>query len=88
MLRAWEGSRDMGLRRDVRLLFVTWLLVNRIPFEDIVRMYDFSERDLLKYFIRLRREITLQSQRQTTLVVNFRHFSFEVAATPPNRGPC
>jgi hypothetical protein len=67
-------AQEQEIVADSRLLFVTWLLVNRIPFEDIVRMYNFTERELLKYFIRLDRlkVIELQPGNRARLLVSRR----------------
>jgi len=67
-------AQEQEIVADPRLLFVTWLLVNRIPFEDIVRTYNFTERDLLKYFIKLDRlkVIELQPGNRARLLVSRR----------------
>ena len=35
---------------DPRLFLVTWLVLNRTPFEEIAGGYGFTERELLRYF--------------------------------------
>jgi hypothetical protein len=62
---------------DPRLFLVTWLVVNRTPFEDIIRWYRFTERELLRYFIRLDRlkVIELQPHNRVRLLVS-RRFSW------------
>lgn len=62
---------------DARLFLVTWLVLNRTPFEEIVRSYRFTERELLRYFIRLDRlkVIELQPGNRARLLVS-RRFSW------------
>ncbi|HUL47578.1 MAG TPA: helix-turn-helix domain-containing protein [Steroidobacteraceae bacterium] len=62
---------------DPRLFLVTWLVLNRTPFEEITRSYRFTERELLRYFIRLDRlkVIELQPANRTRLLVS-RRFSW------------
>ena len=59
---------------DPRLFLVTWLVLNRTPFEEITRSYRFTERGLLRYFIRLDRlkVIELQPGNRTRLLVSRR----------------
>jgi hypothetical protein len=67
-------AQEQELVADPRLLFVTWLVLNRIQFEDIVRQYHFTDRELLKYFIRLDRlrVIELQPGNRARLLVTRR----------------
>jgi transcriptional regulator with XRE-family HTH domain len=62
---------------DPRLFLVTWLVLNRTPFEEIARGYRFTERELLRYFIRLDRlrVIELQPGNRVRLLVS-RRFSW------------
>ena len=62
---------------DARLFLVTWLVLNRTPFEEILRFYRFTERELLRYFIRLDRlkVIELQPGNRARLLVS-RRFSW------------
>src|ERR1700739_4790803 len=62
---------------DPRLFLVTWLVLNRTPFEEITRGYRFTERELLRYFIRLDRlrVIELQPGNRARLLVS-RRFSW------------
>jgi hypothetical protein len=61
---------------DPRLFLVTWLVLNRTPFEEIAGGYRFTERELLRYFIRLDRlrVIELQPGNRARLLVS-RRFS-------------
>jgi len=62
---------------DPRLFLVTWLVLNRTPFEEIARGYRFTERELLRCFIRLDRlrVIELQPGNRARLLVS-RRFSW------------
>lgn len=62
---------------DPRLFLVTWLVLNRTPFEEIAGGYRFTERELLRYFIRLDRlrVIELQPGNRARLLVS-RRFSW------------
>jgi AcrR family transcriptional regulator len=49
-------AQEKDIVADPRLLFITWLVVvNRATLEDIVRDYRFTEREVLRYLIRLDR---------------------------------
>ncbi|HEY4340860.1 MAG TPA: helix-turn-helix transcriptional regulator [Steroidobacteraceae bacterium] len=62
---------------DLRLLFMTWLVLIRTPFEEMVQSYRFTQREALKYLIRLDRlkVIELQPGNRVKLLVS-RHFSW------------
>ena len=62
---------------DPRLFLVTWLVLNRTRFEEITHSYRFTERELLRYFIRLDRlkVIELQAGNRARLLVS-RRFSW------------
>jgi len=62
---------------DIRLLFMTWLVLIRTPFEEMVTSYRFTEREALKHLIRLDRlkVIELQPGNRVRLLVS-RHFSW------------
>ncbi len=70
-------SQESELIADSKLLFMTWLVLVRTPFEDIVRDYHFSKREALQYLIRLDRlkVIELQPGNRVRLLVS-RHFSW------------
>jgi DNA-binding Xre family transcriptional regulator len=70
-------AQEHELVSDPQLFLVAWLLVNRIPLEEIVRSYQFTERDVLRLFIKLDRlkVIELQPGNRVRLLVN-RHFSW------------
>jgi len=72
-------AQEQDIVADPRLLFVTWLVVNRVQFEDIVRQYHFTDRELLKYFIKLDRlkVIELQPGNRARLLVS-RRFTWRV----------
>jgi len=56
---------------------VTWLVINRTPLEDIVHSYQFSEREVLRFFYKLdqMKVIELQPGNRVRLLVS-RHFSW------------
>ncbi|HKT73025.1 MAG TPA: helix-turn-helix transcriptional regulator [Steroidobacteraceae bacterium] len=70
-------GQEQQIVADPKLFFVTWLVLNRTPFEEIVRDYRFGERDVLGYFIKLDRlkVIELQPGNRVRLLVN-RQFSW------------
>jgi transcriptional regulator with XRE-family HTH domain len=70
-------TQEREIVADARLFLVTWLVLNRMPFEEILRGYRFTERELLRYFIRLDRlkVIELQPGNRTRLLVS-RRFSW------------
>jgi transcriptional regulator with XRE-family HTH domain len=70
-------TQEREIVADARLFLVTWLVLNRMPFEEILRGYRFTERELLRYFIRLDRlkVIELQPGNRARLLVS-RRFSW------------
>jgi hypothetical protein len=70
-------SQESELVADTKLLFMTWLVLVRTPYEDIVRDYLFTKREALQYLIRLDRlkVIELQPGNRVRLLVS-RHFSW------------
>jgi len=70
-------TQEREIVADPRLFLVTWLVLNRTPFEKITRWYRFNERELLRYFIRLDRlkVIELQPGNRARLLVS-RRFSW------------
>jgi hypothetical protein len=59
---------------------MTWLLLIRTPFEEMTQQYHFTEREALRYLIRLDRlkVIELQPGNRVRLLVS-RHFSWRAA---------
>jgi hypothetical protein len=70
-------AQESEIVADLRLLFMTWLVLIRTPFEEMVHSYRFTEREALKYLIRLDRlkVIELQPGNRVRLLVS-RHFSW------------
>jgi AcrR family transcriptional regulator len=70
-------AQESEIVSDLRLLFMTWLVLIRTPFEEIIQTYRFTEREALKYLIRLDRlkVIELQPGNRVRLLVS-RHFSW------------
>jgi AcrR family transcriptional regulator len=70
-------TQEREIVADPRLLFVTWLVFNRMPFEHITRNYRLTETELLGCLIRLDRlkVIELQPFNRVRLLVS-RYFSW------------
>ncbi len=70
-------AQESELVADPKLLFMTWLVLIRTPFEEVVRDFLFTEREALQYLIRLDRlkVIELQPGNRVRLLVS-RHFSW------------
>jgi AcrR family transcriptional regulator len=70
-------TQEREIVADPRLLFVTWLVLNRIPFEHITRDYRLTEAEVLNCFIKLDRlkVIELQAFNRVHLLVS-RYFSW------------
>jgi DNA-binding Xre family transcriptional regulator len=72
-------TQEQEIVSDTRLFFVTWLVLGRTQFDEIVRNYSFTERELAQYFIKLDRleVIELQPGNRVRLLVS-RRFSWRV----------
>lgn len=72
-------AQEQEIVADPQLLVVTWLLLNRMQFEDIVRTHRFTDRELLKFLIKLDRlkVIELQPGNRVRLLVS-RRFTWRV----------
>ena len=70
-------AQESQLIADPKLLFMTWLVLIRTPFEEMVQEYYFTEREALQYLIRLDRlkVIELQPGNRVRLLVS-RHFAW------------
>jgi hypothetical protein len=70
-------TQEREIVADPRLFLVTWLVLNRTPFEEILRAYRFTGRELLRCFLRLDRlkVIELQPLNRVRLLVS-RRFSW------------
>jgi len=70
-------AQEQEIVADPKLFFIAWLVLNRTPLAEIAASYQFSERDVLRYLIKLDRlkVIELQPGNQVRLLVN-RHFSW------------
>jgi AcrR family transcriptional regulator len=70
-------AQESELVSDPKLLFMTWLVLIRTPFEEMTRDYRLTEREALQYLIRLDRlkVIELQPGNRVRLLVS-RHFSW------------
>jgi transcriptional regulator with XRE-family HTH domain len=70
-------TQEREIVADPRLFFITWLVLNRVPFEEITRMYRLPQQEILRCFIRLDRlrVIELQPGNRVRLLVS-RRFSW------------
>ena len=70
-------AQESELVSDPKLFFMTWLVLIRTPFEEVIQGYRFTEREALQYLIRLDRlkVIELQPANRVRLLVS-RHFSW------------
>src|ERR1700761_7188223 len=55
-------AQETEIVSDLKLLLVTWLVLIRTPFEEIIEGYQFDQRDLLRYLIRLDRLKVIELQ--------------------------
>jgi transcriptional regulator with XRE-family HTH domain len=70
-------TQEQEIVSDPKLVLVTWLLLNRTQFEEILRAYRLTQAELLRYLIRLDRlkVIELQPGNRVRLLVS-RHFTW------------
>jgi hypothetical protein len=70
-------AQEQEIVADPQLFLIAWLVLNRTPLAEIAASYQFSEREVLRYFIKLDRlkVIELQPGNHVRLLVN-RHFSW------------
>ena len=70
-------AQEQEIVSDPALFLMAWLVMNRATLAEIARTYKFSEREVLRYFIKLdqMRVIELQPGNRTRLLVS-RHFSW------------
>jgi AcrR family transcriptional regulator len=70
-------TQEREIVADPKLFLVTWLVLNRVPCEEIARMYRLAEREIVHYMIRLDRlkVIELQPGNRVRLLVS-RRFSW------------
>jgi AcrR family transcriptional regulator len=71
------ADQEREVVSDPKLFLVTWLVFNRTRFEEILKGYTLTEREVLRCLLRLDRLkiIELQPQNRVRLLVN-RHFSW------------
>ncbi len=74
-------AQEQEIVSDPKLFLIAWLLVNRTSFEEIVHNYHFTEREVLRLFLRLDQLkcIELLPGNRVRLLVN-RHFSWRRVA--------
>jgi transcriptional regulator with XRE-family HTH domain len=81
-------AQERMIVADPKLLLVTWLVVNRTRFEEIIRDYDFTERELQRYLIKLDRlaVIALQPMNRVRLLIG-RRFSWRPGGPVQRHAP-
>jgi predicted HTH domain antitoxin len=69
------AQQEHELVADPKLFLMTWLVINRWQYQDIVRQFRFTEREALRYLLQLDRLkiIELQPHNKVRLLVS-RHF--------------
>jgi hypothetical protein len=70
-------TQEREIVADPKLFFVTWLVLNRMPIEEIMRLYQLTEREIVRCLIRLDRlkVLELQPANRVRLLVS-RRFSW------------
>lgn len=70
-------AQEQEVVADSKLFLMTWLVLNRWQLDDIVRTYDLTQREALRYLIKLDRLriIELQPGNRTRVLVS-RHFAW------------
>jgi len=70
-------AQEQEIVADPKLFLIAWLVINRTPLAEIAASYRLTEREVLRYFIKLDRlkVIELQPGNHVRLLVN-RHFSW------------
>jgi transcriptional regulator with XRE-family HTH domain len=70
-------AQEQEVVADSKLFLMTWLVLNRWQLDDIVRTYDFTHREALRYLIKLDRLriIELQPGNRARVLVS-RHFAW------------
>ena len=78
-------TQEQEVVADPKLFLMTWLVLNRWQFDDIVKTYKFSEREALRYLIKLDRLkiIELQPKNRARLLVS-RHFTWRAGGPVQN----
>ena len=78
-------GQEQEVVTDPKLFLITWLVLNRWQYLDIVRDYAFSEREALRYLIKLDRLkiIELQPNNRIRLLVS-RHFTWRAGGPVQN----
>lgn len=70
-------AQEQEVVADSKLFLMTWLVLNRWQLDDIVKTYEFTQREALRYLIKLDRLriIELQPGNRTRVLVS-RHFAW------------
>jgi len=78
-------AQEQEVIADPKLFLMTWLVLNRWLYDDIVKTYLFSAREALRYLIKLDRLkiIELQPKNRARLLVS-RHFTWRAGGPVQN----
>lgn len=78
-------AQEQEVIADPKLFLMTWLVLNRWQYDDIIKAYKFSEREALRYLIKLDRLkiIELQPHNKARLLVS-RHFTWRAGGPVQN----
>jgi AcrR family transcriptional regulator len=70
-------TQEREIVADPKLFFITWLVLSRVPAEDIARLYRLSDGEILRCLVRLDRlkVLELQAHNRVRLLVS-RRFSW------------
>ena len=70
-------AQEQEIVSDPKLFLIAWLVINRTPFDEIARSFQFTEREVLRLFFRLDqlKVIELQPGNRVRLLVS-RYFSW------------
>ena len=76
-LNQLTAEQELEIVADSKLFLMTWLVLNRYQYTDIIKSFRLTEREVLRYLIRLDRLkiIELQPRNRVRLLVS-RHFSW------------
>jgi transcriptional regulator with XRE-family HTH domain len=78
-------AQEQEVVADPKLFLITWLVLNRWQYAEIVKHYKFNEREALRYFLKLDRLkiIELQPHNKAKLLVS-RHFTWRTGGPVQN----
>lgn len=79
------AAQEQEVVADPKLFLITWLVLNRWQFQEIVRQYKFTERETLRYLLKLDKLkiIELQPHNKVKLLVS-RRFTWRAGGPVQN----